>query len=179
MNFFIKVIMICGLMAGLAVPTFAAEEKSSGKDKEQKSVSKQEKSDAKTEAKSADGVDKTDCEEGRVLRIVEKGVTGQVSGISNDYIGVTYLTSKNKEYEMGIYIKGTPVLEHVTDLEQIQMGDTVTVEYDVVTEKDDNDQETSRHVAKKIIFVRKAPPPPPETTVLTSEEAEETEESGE
>jgi hypothetical protein len=157
MNFLGKAIVICGLIAGLAVPTFADEGKSAGKS--EKSV-KAEKSEKKAEGRN-------------VIKTESKEITGQVSAISKDYIAVIYQTGKNSENEMGIYIEGFPKLERVKDFAQIQAGDTVTVEYDVATEKDKDDNESARHVVKKIIFVKKAPPPPPETDVMISDEAEE------
>ena len=166
-------ILILGIAVGLTVPAFAAEEKSSGKVgktvvKEEAKIQKSETSD-KTQK-----VDKSESKEERsVIKTESKEITGQVSAISKDYIGVIYQTGKNSENEMGIYIEGAPQLERVKDLTQIQAGDTVTVEYEKVSEKDKQDNEFARHVVKKIIFVKKAPPPPPETDVMISDEAEE------
>ncbi|GEM_PF-6523896 len=148
MNALMKLILICGLIAGLTVPALAAED----------------------DAQSGDDVN---SEESNVIKSVGKQVTGQVSGISKDYIGIVYQADKNTEREMGVMIKGVPTLERVKELNEIEMGDTVTVEFSEVTEKDENDQEVMKHVATKIIFVKKAPPPPAETTVLTSEESEQ------
>lgn len=146
MSFLLKAIVICGLVAGLTTPAFAAEEKSAGKGAKGKQT------------------------EGRnVIKTVSKEITGQVSAISKNFIAVVYQANKNNEYEMGLYIEGVPELERVKDFAQIQAGDTVTVVYDEATEKDEEDKEFARHVARKIIFVRKAPPPP-ETEVLVSEE---------
>ncbi len=159
---FLKIILILTIIFGLTLPARAAVEKSPVK--AEKSAAKE---GSKPTAKSAD--DKN-SEESNIIKSVGKEITGQVSGVSKDYIGVIYQADKNTESEMGILIKGVPVLERVTGLEQIEMGDTVTVEYSEVTERDDNDQEIMKHVATKIIFVKKAPPPPAETSVLTSEE---------
>lgn len=165
MNFLMKAIVICGLIAGLAVPAFAAEERSTA---EEAMAEKSEKAD------NAQKAEKNNDEERRnVIKTELKEITGQVSAISKDYIAVIYQTGKNSENEMGIYIEGFPKLERVKDFAQIQAGDTVTVEYDVATEKDKDDNESARHVVKKIIFVKKAPPPPPETDVMISDEAEE------
>lgn len=150
-------ILILGIAFGLTVPAFAAEGKSAGKS--EKSV-KVEQSENK-------------AEERNVIRTELKEITGQVSAISKDYIAVIYQTGKNSENERGIYIEGIPALEHVKDLGQIQTGDSVTVEYAVATEKDKDDNESARHVVKKIIFIKKAPPLPPETDVMISDEAEE------
>lgn len=151
---FLKTLLILSLITGLAIPASAAKEKASGK--EQKSESKQEKAEGRN-----------------VIKTEAKEITGQVSAISKNFIAVIYQTNKNSESEMGIYIEGAPQLEHVKDLSQIQAGDTVTVHYDKVSEKDADDKEFARHVVKKIIFVKKAPPPPPETDVMISDEAEE------
>ena len=95
-----------------------------------------------------------------------------VSGIDKNYIGVVYQKDDGTESEMGLSIEGTPQLDRVKDLSAIQMGDTVSVEYAVITEKGEGDEEINRHVARKITFVKPAPPPPPETTVMTSEESD-------
>ena len=159
-----KAIVICGLIAGLAVPAFA----------EERSTAEEAMAEEEREADNAQKAEKNNDEERRnVIKTESKEITGQVSAISKDYIGVIYQTGKNSENEMGIYIEGAPQLERVKDLTQIQAGDTVTVEYEKVSEKDKQDNEFARHVVKKIIFVKKAPPPPPETDVMISDEAEE------
>ena len=81
-----------------------------------------------------------------------------------------YQGEKNIEYEMGIYIEGTPELERVKDLAEIGAGDTVRVQYDKVSEIGEDGKGVARHVAKKIIFVKKAPSPAAEDNTLISDE---------
>ena len=174
MNVLIKLMIVCALIFGLSIPVFAAkdEDKSAKSEKQEKSVAKETNAGKSEKGGAAETADKKENNEGRnVIKTELKEITGQVSAISKDYVAVIYQTGKNSENEMGIYIEGTPELERVKDLGQIQAGDTVTVEYDKVSEKDKEDNEFARHVVKKIIFVKKAPPPPPETNVLTSEES--------
>lgn len=151
-------ILILGIAFGLTVPAFAAEDKSSTKSEKQKN--------------SQDDMRGSE-EERTIIKTEAKEITGQVSAIDKNFIAVIYQTGKNSENEMGIYIEGAPQLERVKDLTQIQAGDTVTVEYEKVSEKDKEDNEFARHMVKKIIFVKKAPPPPPETDVMMSDEVEE------
>ncbi len=155
---FFKMILILGIAFGLTVPAFAAEDKSSTKSEKQKN--------------SQDDMRGSE-EERTIIKTEAKEITGQVSAIDKNFIAVIYQTGKNSENEMGIYIEGAPQLERVKDLTQIQAGDTVTVEYEKVSEKDKEDNEFARHMVKKIIFVKKAPPPPPETDVMMSDEVEE------
>ena len=154
MNVLMRLVLICGLTAGLTLPSWAADEKAKAAD--------EKSSDKKSEA--------AEPAVGDVVKTTAEQVTGQVSGIDKHYIGVVYQKNDGSENEMGIFIEGMPQLERVQDLSQIQMGDTVNVQYDVITEKGAGSEDVSRHVAKKITFVKPAPPPPPETTVLTSEE---------
>ena len=156
MNALMKLIVIGALVFGLSAPVFAAKDEDKSKSEKQEKSAKKDKTEARN-----------------VIKTELKEITGQVSAISKDYIAVIYQTGKNSENEMGIYIEGIPELERVKDFAQIQAGDTVTVEYEKVSEKDKEDNEFARHVVKKIIFVKKAPPPPPETTVLTSDEGGE------
>ncbi len=116
--------------------------------------------------------DNEEVTEETVTAVVGKTITGLVSGISKDYIGVIYQDKKNIEYEMGIYIKDASELERVKDFSEIQAGDTVTVQYDEVSTIGEDGQETSRHVAQKIIFVKKAPPPAKESDTLVSDGGE-------
>lgn len=141
---FFTTALILGLIAGVTATGFAAEEKSS--DREQKSVSKQEKSGAEY-----------------VPKTVGKEISGEVTGISKDFIAVMYReeVATGVEYEMGLNIEGVPQLERVTDISQIEVGAMVTVQYEEITERDDQDKEVTKRFARKIILTKTAPPPPP------------------
>src|SRR3989338_3266578 len=130
---FAKIVLVLGLITGLVISGFAAEDKSEAKDEK-----------------------KENTETRNVIKTVSKEISGQVSAVSKDYIAVVYQTDQNMEYEMGIFIESVPELEHIKNFEQIETGDTVTVEYNEATEKDENDQDFTRHVAQKIIFIKKA-----------------------
>ena len=107
------------------------------------------------------------------ISISSKGVTGQVGGISKDYIGVIYRGEKDTDYEMGIYIEGDLGLDRVQDVDEIQVGDTVAVKYDEVSTAGEDGKEVTRHVAKKITLLKKAPPPPIETDTMISSDTKE------
>ena len=111
-----------------------------------------------------------EVKEEAVTAVVGKEITGEVGGVSKDYIGVMYRGEKDMDYEMGIHIEGDPELDHVQDLTQIQVGDTVTVKYDEVSKVGEDGKAVTQHVAKKIIFVKKALPPAPEKNELISDE---------
>ena len=44
-----------------------------------------------------------------------------------------------------------PQLERVTDISQIEVGAMVTVQYEEITERDDQDKEVTKRFARKII----------------------------
>jgi hypothetical protein len=95
--------------------------------------------------------------ERNIIRSVPKEITGIVSAISKSYIAVTYLKDNKSEIEMGLLIEKLPQLERVADISQIQLGSTVTVQYDEATEKEENGEEINRHVVRKIVFIKPAP----------------------
>jgi hypothetical protein len=94
---------------------------------------------------------------------VMKQVTGQVSAIDKRCIAVVYKRDAAGEYEIPLTIKEPPKLEHVKELNQIKMGDTVTVQYEQMTEiSKDGKEIIGEKFAKTIIFLKPAPPAPPE-----------------
>ncbi|MFC1807790.1 hypothetical protein ACFL0T_05430 [Candidatus Omnitrophota bacterium] len=99
---------------------------------------------------------------------VDKEVTGTVSAVNKDFIGIVYSRDEanKKEYEVGIYLDGDYELEHKKDISEIKPGDTVTIVYEEplaeYTEKDKEGKEerktkTLERKAKIIKFVRPAP----------------------
>ena len=106
------------------------------------------------------------------ISVVSEKVTGQVSAVSKDFIAVVYQTDKNSENEIGLYIEGTPKIERFQDFEQIEAGDTVTVEYEKISTKDQEGKEFTKHIAKKIILLKKAPPVVETDTMISAETKE-------
>jgi len=112
-----------------------------------------------------------------VTKVETKEVTGEVGGISKDFIAVVYKKddASHASYEVALPIQGTPILQHISNLKQIKVGDTVTVQYDEMIKTDENGKNAvvGRN-AKSITFISPAPPQPPEPAaeVADAEEAQ-------
>ena len=110
---------------------------------------------------------------------IMKEVTGEVSAIDKHCIAVVYKHDPaTGDYELPITIKDPPQMEHIKELNQIKMGDTVTVKYEQMTEIGEDGKEIiGDKFAKVITFLHAAPPPPPEKpeteNPLDSENTEE------
>lgn len=111
--------------------------------------------------------------EGRVM----KGVSGEVSGISKDFIAIVYHRDPktSSEEEIALPIAKDVKLEHKKSIDQIGVGDVVDVRFEEIAEETKEGIRTKR-VAKVISFVRAAPAPKPESSVLVTGGAEEEEE---
>lgn len=110
---------------------------------------------------------------GRVI----KGISGEVSAISKDFIAVVYRRdeAKGTEEEIALPIAKGVIIEHKKNLSEIGVGDTVNVEFEEVAEEP-REGARSKRVARVISFTRAAPPPKPESSVLVSGRAREEEE---
>lgn len=110
---------------------------------------------------------------GRVI----KGISGEVSAISKDFIAIVYRrdAAKGTEEEIALPIAKDVIIEHKKNLSEIGVGDMVDVEFEEVTE-DTGEGPKSRRAAKVISFLRAAPAPKPESSVLVSGQAQEEEE---
>lgn len=110
---------------------------------------------------------------GRVI----KGISGEVSAISKDFIAIVFRRdeAKGAEEEIALPIAKDVIIEHKKSLSEIGVGDTVNVEFEEVTEEAAGGSQSKR-VAKVISFVRPAPPPKPELSVLVSGQAQQEEE---
>jgi len=96
------------------------------------------------------------------IKTGEHRVTGPVGGISKNFIAVVYRREKGTEEELAIQIDGAPQFEHVKNMSEIALGDTVTVTYADIAVAGEDGKERTKRVARKISFVQKAPPAPPE-----------------
>lgn len=118
--------------------------------------------EAKKEAKG----DKEEITDSNVMKEIE----GEVSAVDKQGIAVVYSKDLEKGTESEIYIplvKENIKMVHKRNIEEIQIGDTVRVEYEVLTEET-KEGPISKFDARTIIFLRAAqkkplPPEPPET----------------
>ena len=112
-----------------------------------------------------------------VTKVETKEVTGEVSGVSKDFIAIVYKKddASHASYEVALPIQGTPILQHISNVKQIKVGDTITVQYDEMIKTDEKGKNAvvGRN-AKTITFVSPAPPPPPEPMDETPAPATET-----
>ena len=190
---FLKMILILGIAFGLTVPTFAVEEKSSAM--EQTSVSKQEKvekSAAKKEATPAAKVEKQEKPETKPVvapaeapkaeppkeEMASKSITGEVTGISPSFIAVMYDQDVKSAYEMALNLGPKAKIVGKTSINEIHVGDTVTVSYDERFQKDEKgDIRINGRKVTAISFVREgkklAEEELPAVTPPVEEEAQE------
>lgn len=99
-------------------------------------------------------------------KAVAKEISGRVTGKTKYYIAITYSEDKaaQKEYEMLIPLDGNETFDHVKSLDQINEGDTISVQYEE-EEKPTVDGQKVFKKGKTISFV-KAAPVQMESTVL-------------
>ena len=87
-------------------------------------------------------------------------VTGLVSGLGPQFIAVEYErhAEKGEAFEMALPVDDAAKLERVKKLRELQLGDTVEVEYRETSIQDEQgDSTTVKRVATKIALVRSAP----------------------
>lgn len=83
-----------------------------------------------------------------------KEVQGEVSAITGNFISVIYKRDAKGEYEMAFPIdKAKILLDHVQSLDQIHRGDTVSVQYEELTQQTSKSA-VVKHIAKKIFFLK-------------------------
>lgn len=106
-----------------------------------------------------------------------KGISGEVSAISKDFIAIVYRRdeAKGTEEEVALPIAKDVIIERKKSLSEIGIGDIVDVEFEEAAEET-NEGHKSKRVAKVISFVRAAPPPKSESSVLVSGQVQEEEE---
>lgn len=106
-----------------------------------------------------------------------KGISGEVSAISKDFIAIVYRrdAAKGTEEEIALPIAKDVIIEHKKSLSEIGAGDLVDVEFEEISEET-GEGPKSKRVAKVISFLRAAPAPKSESTVLVSGQGREEEE---
>ena len=89
-------------------------------------------------------------------------IEGKISAISKNYIVIVYKSEKEREYEVLLPLDSQKTkIEHKKDLSALNIGDTVSIEYEDAKE-DAPEGQRMRRKAKVISFVSPAPPKPPE-----------------
>lgn len=100
----------------------------------------------------------------RAIKTAKGGVSGEISGISKNYISVVYEkdTENGIEYEMLLPIDKDIQLEYKKSLGEMKIGDRVSIQYEDTTTEDSEKQKTFKREAKVVTFVGPAAPTPPE-----------------
>ena len=98
-----------------------------------------------------------------------KGVSGEVSAISKDFIAVVYKHDEaaGSEEEIALPVAKDVIVEHKKSISEIGVGDLVDVEFAEYIEETTEGPRTKR-VAKVIRFIRAAAPKQTESSVLGS-----------
>jgi|GEM_PF-2989969 len=107
----------------------------------------------------------------KVTKVAEKkkAVQGEVVYLTKDYIAIVYSRDKGIENEILLPIDKNLKLEHLRSLSNLNVGDTVAVEFLETTEQDQNGKLKKIRTGTVVTFVRPAQKKP-ETTILDSEE---------
>jgi len=91
--------------------------------------------------------------------VATKTITGEVSGISSNFIAIMYGVDKKNEasLEMALAVGKDVVIEHKDTLKNIGVGDTVKAVYEEKTEKDEKENiRVKSRIVKKITFLQAA-----------------------
>jgi len=101
-----------------------------------------------------------------------KGVTGEISAVSKDFIAIVYQRNEKTgtEEEIAFPVPKDVKLDHIQNLGQLGVGDFVDVAFEERTEEG-KEGPTTKRIATVIRFVRKAAKPQ-ESSALTSGEEE-------
>ncbi|MEK7308208.1 MAG: hypothetical protein AAB089_03970 [Nitrospirota bacterium] len=92
-------------------------------------------------------------------------IEGKISAMGKNYIVVVYRSEKEREYEVLLPVDPQKIkIKRKKDLSALNIGDTVSIEYEDTQENALEGQRMKRN-AKVISFVSPAPPNPPEPEV--------------
>jgi hypothetical protein len=119
------------------------------------------------------------AEEAQVKReVFSRQVSGRVSGISKNFIAVEYAADSRGAREIALSMdKNTKGVNR--KLNEIGVGDTVSVTYDEITETKEGERPKVRKRLVKTVEFRKAAEPMPQEPAPPSEKSEGIEDSGE
>ncbi len=94
----------------------------------------------------------------KIVKTASSVVSGEISGISENFISVVYETDKEKgiEYEVLVPIDKDVKIEHKKSLSELKIGDRVSIRYEDTTVEDSKKRQTLKRKAKVIRFVRSA-----------------------
>lgn len=89
---------------------------------------------------------------------IMKGISGEISAISKDFVAVVYRRDevKGTEEEIALPVAKDVIVEHKKSITEIGVGDLVDVEFAEYTEETPEGPKSKR-VAKVIRFIRAAP----------------------
>lgn len=89
----------------------------------------------------------------------QKEVQGEVVSISKDYISVLYNRDSKKgiEYEMLLPIDENTKLERIKNIKELNVGDTINIEYEEESIIPDKGEVKASRKAKLVSFVAPAP----------------------
>jgi hypothetical protein len=94
-----------------------------------------------------------------IKEVIMKKMTGEVAGISQNFISILYGQDEKTSYEMAFDIDKDVKIENKGDLKQINTGNIVIVTYEETTEKPKDDKEGKKikvknRTVKRIVFVK-------------------------
>ncbi|MDD5584483.1 MAG: hypothetical protein PHV55_05480 [Candidatus Omnitrophica bacterium] len=102
----------------------------------------------------AQGVQKEGPKKPAIIKKEAKSIQGEVTWIGKNKIAVVYSRGEGSEEEMLLPFDGNVTLERVSDLSQIQQGDTVYIQYEETTQETKEGASQSVAKANAISFVR-------------------------
>jgi hypothetical protein len=105
--------------------------------------------------------------------LAKKEVQGEVSGIGYGSISIVYQRDieKGTAEEILLPVDEVEQIIHKQNIKQINVGDTVSIQYDEITQETENGPNILRK-AKVITFIKPAAPLPMESEVLETETAD-------
>lgn len=105
----------------------------------------------------------------KIIKRASGEISGEISAIGRDFISVIYKRDEKKgaEYEVLVPIDAGTKLERKRSLSELNLGDTVNIQFEDMTLEDAGREKNMERKAKVISFVRPAvrkpePPRPPE-----------------
>jgi len=104
-------------------------------------------------------------------------VSGEVSAISKDFIAIVYKrdAQRGSEEEIGLPLAKDVRLEHKKSLDEINVGDIVSVQLEEYVDEDESGKKVNKRRAKIVSFIRAAAKAP-EAKILDSGALKEAEE---
>ncbi len=90
-------------------------------------------------------------------RVELKEVQGRISWLRKDMIAIVYAATETSEEEILLPLSKDTRLLHLKSLEQLRVGDVVSIQYEEITEETPEGPRVNL-VAKTVIFVRPARP---------------------